>query len=148
MIAALEMPDRELPTYRGWEIQMRPHPAEIIDTGTRSCWVGKLLALKVAPNKKGNYGVMQPLWLTGGQMEMCRTGLDWDSAMTYMLEMGMKRLRAAIDLYEDGHMQPEMLPETPRDLDPRTDLNDPKLRINVGPAGLTINKPLPPEMPG
>ncbi len=95
----LKLPTEELETYRGWDIAVRPHKAEVGDTwGVQSCFVGKLIAVKVKRDGPGKWYNVQPLWLSRGQMEMLKTNLDIQSATMYMIETGLKALRASIDL--------------------------------------------------
>jgi hypothetical protein len=142
---ALKMPSGGLATYRGWDIEVRRHKAEVGETwGVPSCFVGKLIAVKMPPGPGRPKYTVQPLWLTRGQMEMLRTDLDIESATMYLIETGLKAIKRSIDLYESGAMTPETMPAEPKDLSPRTDLKDPSLRINVGPAGLEVKPPAPP----
>ena len=144
----IKMPSGGLATYRGWDIEVRRHKAELGETwGVPSVFVGKLIAVKMAAGPGRPKFTIQPLWLTRGQMEKLRTDLDIQSATLYLIETGLKAIKRSIDLYESGAMQPETLPaDPPRDLNPATDLDNPRLRINVGPAGLRVQPPVPPTL--
>ena len=148
-LAKFVPPDRtDFAEYRGWAILFARFAApQQTDTGVGgatvdSCWFANLEGFKPAKGRPGLYFVRQPMWLTRGQMEKCRTDLDYESMIQYTLDMGLKRIKAAIDLYESGRMDPEVIENPKPDLDPRRDLNDPRIRIKVGPGGLKINKPV------
>jgi len=135
--------------YRGWTIAWQPSasvtPVDTAPAGSgaavQSIWLANLMAIKVRPNEPGVHYCVQPLWLTRGQMEICKTPLDLQAADAYMVDMGLKRIRAAIDRYEDGLDQPEVLTSPPPDLDPTKPGDLDRVRIEVGPAGLKINPP-------
>jgi len=136
--------------YRGWEVEVAwlPMP-QPFDSAPRdfpgsipAAYLGHMNAIKVAKGKPGFDIIRQPLWLTREQMEKIKTELDLASAYTYILDMGRKRMEASIDNCESGRHETATHVDPPPDLDPRTDLADPRLRIKVEPDGVKINPPV------
>lgn len=132
--------------YRGWDVILVPHAAEQINTGPAgvdvpSIWGGSLKAFKPRPNKPGHWYVIQPLWLTVDEAKKIKTDLDKQSAMMYMVQMGRRRLEAAIDMYESGQMTPEVEAPPAPPPDPAKDATDlSKMRIIVDKRGVHTAK--------